>query len=49
MVELESQKKWKNRTILIDKVQIESNEYWRKFDQITEDKDFSRLLYYCAK
>lgn len=47
--EIEYQKKWKYSNTLIDKNYIESNKYRRKFDKLTNDSQFARLLYQCAK
>lgn len=50
MGEKESQKKWINRNTLIDKDYIKtSNEFRRKFDKITNDKYFARLLWDSAR
>ncbi len=47
--EKEEQRYGRDKSTLVDKGYISSGEYRRKFDLITGDKDFSRLLYIKAK
>ena len=43
------QRKGRNKDTQIDQSYIESGEFRKKFDLITDDKDINRLLYICAK
>lgn len=47
--EKESQRDGRNKETTINKAYIESGEYRKKFDLITNNKDLNRLLYNCAK
>lgn len=48
-IESEEQRSGRNKETTINKSYIESCEYRRKFDKITDDKKLNRLLYNCAK
>ncbi len=45
----ESQRYGRNKSTMINKSYIESGEYRRKFDRITDDANLARLLYNKAK
>lgn len=47
--EKESQRDGRNKGTVINKAYIESGEYRKKFDLITNSKELNRLLYNCAK
>lgn len=47
--EVESQRDGRNKETTINKAYIESGEYRKKFDLITNNKELNRLLYNCAK
>ena len=44
-MDLEMQRKGRNKNTKIDQSYIDSGEYRKKFDLITDDKDINRLLY----
>lgn len=46
---LENQRYGRNKDTLVNKTYIESGEYRRKFDNITDNADVNRTLYECAK
>ena len=48
-MDLEMQRKGRNKNTQIAQSYIESGEYRKKFDSITDDKEINRLLYVCAK
>lgn len=48
-MDLEMQRKGRNKGTQIDQSYINSGEYRKKFDFITDDKYINRLLYNCAK
>lgn len=47
--EKEAQREGRNKETTINKSYIESGEYRKKFDLITNDRELNRLLYNCAK
>lgn len=47
--EEEAQRDGRNKETTINKSYIESGEYRKKFDLITDNKELNRLLYNCAK
>lgn len=47
--EKEAQRDGRNKGTAINKAYIESGEYRKKFDLITNNKELNRLLYNCAK
>lgn len=49
LVELEEQKKWTDRSTLVDKRYINSAQYRRKFDLLSDDTKFVRLLFDISK
>lgn len=49
VVTLEYQRYGRNKDTLVNKSYIESGEYRRKFDNITDNPDVNRTLYQCAK
>ena len=48
-VALENQRYGRNKVTLVNKTYIESGEYKRKFDNISENKAVNKTLYDCAK
>lgn len=48
-LEKEHQRQGRNKDTLINQAYIESGEYRKKFDFITDNKEINRLLYNCAK
>lgn len=46
---LEYQRYGRNKDTLVNKSYIESGEYRRKFDKLTENKEVNKTLYDCAK
>ena len=46
---LENQRYGRNKLTLVNKTYMESGEYRRKFDNISENKDIDKTLYNCAK
>ena len=46
---LEKQRDGRNKDTIVNKNYIESGEYRKKFNNITNDKVLNRLLYNCAK
>lgn len=48
-VALENQRYGRNKDTLVNKTYIESGEYRRKFDKISDNKDVNKTLYECAK
>lgn len=49
VVALEYQRYGRNKDTLVNKTYIESGEYRRKFDSITDDPEVNKALYQCAK
>ena len=49
MIELEEQRKGRNKETTVDHTYIDSGEYKRKFDAISNNKKLSRILYGIAK
>lgn len=49
MKEIELQRAGRNKDTTINKAYIESGEYRKKFDLLTNNKELNRLLYNCAK
>ena len=49
VVALEYQRYGRNKDTLVNKTYIESGEYRRKFDNITDNPDVNRALYQCSK
>lgn len=47
--EEELQRDGRNKETVINRAYIESGEYRKKFDLITDNKELNRLLYHCAK
>ena len=48
-MELEEQRYGRNKSTVINHTYIESGEYRRKFDKISDNKELNRLLYQLAK
>lgn len=49
VVALENQRYGRDKSTLVDKTYIESGEYRRKFDNITDNPEVNKALYQCAK
>lgn len=49
MIELEEQRKGRNKETTVNRTYISSGEYKRKFDAISNNKKLSRILYGIAK
>lgn len=46
---LENQRYGRNKGTIVDKTYIDSGEYRRKFDKLTDNHDINKSLYDCAK
>ena len=49
VVALENQRYGRNKSTIVNKTYIESGEYRRKFDDISDNPEVNRALYECAK